>query len=184
MILRHLTRMNEHLEGALWKKGFPEGLTRDAVRLTILLALLLIAGGTIFLPVSTRLFWAGFGAVLAAWNFYSLSHFVLHSLPRAAHDGAGEGGRKSFFAGQLLRSNLRLFITGILLYLALVVCEADIFSLLAGRHPGTSLLPGFPSQALKTAPRRCRPQLFRRPSWQQQDCPNRFCFPPCSTWII
>ena len=68
MILRHLTRMNEHLEGALWKKGFPEGLTRDAVRLTILLALLLIAGGTIFLPVSTRLFWAGFGAVLAAWE--------------------------------------------------------------------------------------------------------------------
>lgn len=99
MILRHLTRMNEHLEGALWKKGFPEGLTRDAVRLTILLALLLIAGGTIFLPVSTRLFWAGFGAVLAAWNFYSLSHFVLHRLPGAAHDGAGEGGRKSFFAG-------------------------------------------------------------------------------------
>ena len=141
MILRHLTRMNEHLEGALWKKGFPEGLTRDAVRLTILLALLLIAGGTIFLPVSTRLFWAGFGAVLAAWNFYSLSHFVLHRLPRDAHDGAGEGGRKSFFAGQLLRSNLRLFITGILLYLALVVCEADIFSLLAGLSVVVLVIP-------------------------------------------
>ena len=28
MIARHLTRLNEHLEGALWKKGFPQGLAR------------------------------------------------------------------------------------------------------------------------------------------------------------
>ena len=132
MISTHLTNLNERVEGALWKKGFPQGLTRDAVKVSILIALLLIIVGTIFLPVSTKLFWGGFGAVLAAWNFYSLSHFILHRLPQASREDAGEGARKSFFTGQLLRSNLRLFITGILLYVALVVCEADVFSLLAG----------------------------------------------------
>ena len=141
MISRHLTRLNEHLEGALWKKGFPQGLARDAVRLTILLATVLSGAGTVFLPVSTKLFWAGFGAVLAAWNFYNLSHFILHRLPRGSQEGSGEKDRKSFFTGQLLRSNLRLFITGILLYVALVVYEADIFSLLAGLSVVVLVIP-------------------------------------------
>lgn len=141
MIPHHLTHLNERLEGLLWKKGFPQGLARDAVRLTILLALILIVIGTIFLPLSTKLFWAGFGAVLAAWNFYSLSHFVLHRLPHATQEGAGKNEHKAFFAGQLLRSNLRLFITGILLYLALVVCEADIFSLLTGLSVVVLVIP-------------------------------------------
>lgn len=141
MISRHLTNLNDHLEGALWKKGFPQGLARDALRLTILFAIVLIVVGTIFLPVSTKIFWAGFGTVLAAWNFYSLSHFILHRLPRTAQEGSGESERKSFFTGQLLRSNLRLFITAILLYVALVVCEADIFSLLAGLSVIVLIIP-------------------------------------------
>lgn len=99
MISTHLTNLNERVEGALWKKGFPQGLTRDAVKVSILIALLLIIVGTIFLPVSTKLFWGGFGAVLAAWNFYSLSHFILRRLPQASREDAEKAPANLFSRG-------------------------------------------------------------------------------------
>ena len=125
-------RLNYQIEALLWHKGFQRGMARDTIKLSILLSSALLFVGICLLPVFSYVFWAAAGAVLATWNFYSMALFVLHHLPKPEDEKRDPQENRAFLAGQLLRSNFRLFITGILLYCAVVVCEADVFSLAAG----------------------------------------------------
>jgi len=96
------------------------------------------------LPFAFWPFWLGFGALLSAWNFYSLARGVLAFLPvlaassrQAEEEGEDAKARtgaasRTFLMVRIFQSNLRLFITGILVYSALVVWHASPFALAAG----------------------------------------------------
>lgn len=82
-------------------------------------------------------------AVLTFWNFYSLSVFIQHNLPATLpkEDTKGSATARVIKKGLLLRSNFRLFITGILLYVFLTYFGASPVSLLIGLTTAMSVLP-------------------------------------------
>lgn len=144
-------RPAETVERFLWRKGFPPGPVRGTAKILLLLAGFLFAFGLVLLPLATWPFWLGAGAALSAWNFYSMARFVLALFPSVtaqAGEAAGKpdgtsGGSaaRSLLLGQLLRSNLRLFITGFLVYTALVVCHANPFALTTGLSAAVAVVP-------------------------------------------
>lgn len=127
------------VDGWLWRHGFAAGPVRTGARVLILLAAALFAAGLMLLPLTAWPFWLGVGAALSAWNFYSLALFVLRAFP-GGNNGAAPAAR-ALLLGQLLRSNLRLFITGFFVYMALVAFHANPFALAAGLSAAVFVLP-------------------------------------------
>ena len=131
----------------LWRQGFDAGPVRSGARTLMLLAAALLAVGTALLPLMTWPFWLGVGALLSAWNFYHLALFVLRtfpsSFPAGSKGGASSPAARRLLVGQVLRSNLRLFITGFFVYMALVVFHANPFALAAGLSAAVLILPVF-----------------------------------------
>lgn len=125
----------------LWRSGFGPGPVRSGARTLILLAAALLAAGTLLLPLTAWPFWLGAGAALSAWNFYHLALFILHAFPSGNEGGASSSAARRLLAGQLVRSNLRLFITGFFVYMALVVFHANPFALAAGLSAAVLVLP-------------------------------------------
>lgn len=77
-----------------------------------------------FHPAGAWIFWFGFGALLSAWNFFALIKFV----PKVI----SAGWSKSSLFALLLRTNMRLLFTGILLYMVLVWFKGSISAVLLG----------------------------------------------------
>lgn len=125
----------------LWRRGFASGPVRTGARALILLAAALLAAGLVLSPLVTWPWWLGVGSALSAWNFYSLARFVLCAFP-SGNEGAGtSGAARRLLFGQVLRSNLRLFITGFFVYMALVAFRANPFALAAGLSAAVLVLP-------------------------------------------
>ena len=125
----------------LWRRGFVAGPGRTGARALNLLAAALLAGGIVLLPLAAWPFWLGMGAALSAWNFYSLALFVQHAFPSGNEGRAASSAARRLLLGQLLRSNLRLFITGFFVYTALVAFRASPFALAAGLSAAVLILP-------------------------------------------
>ncbi len=112
------------LDKKLQARGFNIKSIRFLMLAIILVSVFLFCVGVISAYFVQWPFWLGVGAVLSAWNFYSLASFVLQRFSTAQPH--------QFVLPQLIRSNLRLFITGIIVYIALVECGASPFALVAG----------------------------------------------------
>lgn len=125
----------------LWRRGFGPGPVRSGARTLILLAAALLAGGGALLPLTTWPFWLGAGAALSAWNFYQLALFVLRAFPSGNEGGANSPAARRLLLGQLARSNLRLCITGFLVYISLVVFHANPWALAAGLSAAVLVTP-------------------------------------------
>ena len=80
------------------------------------------------------------GALLSAWNFFALIKFV----PKVI----SAGWSKSSLFALLLRTNMRLLFTGILLYMVLVWFKGSISAVLLGL---AVLLVGMTAGGLKKA---------------------------------
>ena len=93
-----------------------------------------------FHPAGAWIFWFGFGALLSAWNFFALIKFV----PKVI----SAGWSKSSLFALLLRTNMRLLFTGILLYMVLVWFKGSISAVLLGL---AVLLVGMTAGGLKKA---------------------------------
>lgn len=125
----------------LWRRGFAAGPVRTGARALILLAAALLAAGLALSPLTAWPFWLGAGAALSAWNFYSLALFVQRAFPTGNDGAASSSIARRLLLGQLLRSNLRLFITGFFVYTALVAFRANPFALVAGLSAAVLILP-------------------------------------------
>ena len=115
------------LEKRLWRSGVQDPTIREILCWQIsVIALSLLFGAVLwpFHPAGAWIFWFGFGALLSAWNFFALIKFV----PKVI----SAGWSKSSLFALLLRTNMRLLFTGILLYMVLVWFKGSISAVLLG----------------------------------------------------
>lgn len=131
------------LEKRLWRSGVQDPMIREILcwQLSVI-ALSLFFGAVLwpFHPAGAWIFWFGFGALLSAWNFFALLKFV----PKVI----SAGWSKSSLFALLLRTNMRLLFTGILLYMVLVWFKGSISAVLLGL---AVLLVGMTAGGLKKA---------------------------------
>ena len=131
------------LEKRLWRSGVQDPTIREILCWQIsVIALSLLFGAVLwpFHPAGAWIFWFGFGALLSAWNFFALIKFV----PKVI----SAGWSKSSLFALLLRTNMRLLFTGILLYMVLVWFKGSISAVLLGL---AVLLVGMTAGGLKKA---------------------------------
>ena len=139
------TSMNiiEQADRHLWRKGFMHAPLRGAVRNLFFFSVLLFLAGLIVLPWFPPLFWSGVMAVLSFWNFYTLALFIQQALPASIpeEDRNGSARARIVKKGLLVRTQLRLFITGFFVYIALVVFQASPAALAAGLSSAIIVIP-------------------------------------------
>lgn len=131
------------LEKRLWRSGVQDPTIREILcwQISVIAlvpafrrgALALSPGGGVDLLVWLR-------ALLSAWNFFALIKFV----PKVI----SAGWSKSSLFALLLRTNMRLLFTGILLYMILVWFKGSISAVLLGL---AVLLVGMTAGGLKKA---------------------------------
>ena len=133
----------EQADRHLWQKGFLHAPLRSAVRNLFFFSLLFLAAGIAAFPWSRSLFWGGAMAMLSVWNFYTLALFVQQVLPASIpeEDRLGASRARIVKKGLLIRTQLRLFITGIFVYIALVVFQASPVALAAGLSSAIVIIP-------------------------------------------
>ena len=133
----------EQVERALWRKGFIHASIRVAMRNILIFSVAFLLAGTALFPWTDQVFWAGAMAVLFCWNFYTISLFVQEALPLSIpeEDRRGASTARVVKKGLLWRSQFRLCITGIFVYMWLVLFQADAVSLLAGLTAAVAMIP-------------------------------------------
>lgn len=108
----------------LWRRKLGHPVVMPIVRNEILCACAALIAGLFVAPMTLWLFWFGFGISLLALTFFTLAHFFLH-IRLDAYSSA-------LFMRVLFRWCGRLFLTALLLYIALVLCAAPVSAVLAG----------------------------------------------------
>lgn len=133
----------ERIEAFLWRKGFFHAALRCALRNLFVFSSCFFLVGTVLLLWTPHFFWAGAMSVLSCWNFYSLACFIQRALPAVIPetDRRGAGTARVVKKGLLFRTNLRLCITGILVYIALVTFQANPVALAAGLSASVIIIP-------------------------------------------
>ena len=133
----------ERVERFLWRRGFIHAPLRAATRNLLIFSGLFFLFGTALVPWSMEGFWAGVAALLSAWNFYTLALFIQHALPAVIpeSDKKGMATARIVKKGLLLRTYLRLFLTGFFVYLALVQFQASPVALAAGLSASVTIIP-------------------------------------------
>ena len=115
------------LNDALTRQGFAPA-TRNVVLRTggcgALFVLVGIAGWAGDYAAARWILWFGVAALFSAWNFWALAKFV--------HQRISNNWNRSLAARLLLSTNLRLFITGIFVYISFVLAGAPLAALLGG----------------------------------------------------
>ncbi len=124
-------------------KAYTEkNITSPAIRKIIFFDALLL--GILFLTALASLFhstfflWIFFGGLLSFWNFFFLAIFIQKYFNSKL---LGTSTDKFLPFGQILISNLRLFLTGILLYSFLVHWNANPIALLIGLSIPVATIP-------------------------------------------
>ena len=94
-------------------------------------ALLCILFLTVLCTFNYTLFplWIFFGSILTFWNFFFLAIFIQKIFNS---NKLNINFTRKFVFAQILISNLRLFITGILMYSSLMLWNANPFALVIG----------------------------------------------------
>ena len=133
----------ERVERFLWRRGFVHAPLRAATRNLLMFSVLFFLLGTALVPWTMEGFWAGVAALLSAWNFYTLALFIQHALPAVIpeSDKKGMATARIVKKGLLLRTYLRLFLTGFFVYLALVQFQASPAALAAGLSASVTIIP-------------------------------------------
>jgi len=133
----------ERVERFLWRRGFIHAPLRAATRNLLIFSGLFFLLGAALVPWSMEGFWAGVAALLSAWNFYTLALFIQHALPAVIpeSDKKGMATARIVKKGLLLRTYLRLFLTGFFVYLALVQFQASPVALAAGLSASVTIIP-------------------------------------------
>ena len=133
----------ERVERFLWRRGFIHAPLRAATRNLLIFSGIFLLLGAGLVPWGRQVLWAGIAAVLSAWNFYTLALFIQHALPAVIPEGDKNGlaTARVVKKGLLWRSQFRLCITGIFVYMWLVLFQADAVSLLAGLTAAVAMIP-------------------------------------------
>ena len=133
----------ERVERFLWRRGFVQPALRAATRDLFIFSAIFFGLGTALLPWSLDGLWAGVAALLSAWNFYTLARFIQYAMPAAMPetDRRGAATARVVKKGLLLRTYLRLFITGFFVYVALVQFQASPAALAAGLSAAVTIIP-------------------------------------------
>ena len=133
----------ERVERFLWRRGFIHAPLRAATRNLLIFSVLFFALGLALLPWTEDGMWAGIAALLSAWNFYTLARFIQYAMPAAMPetDRRGAATARVVKKGLLLRTYLRLFITGFFVYVALVQFQASPAALAAGLSAAVTIIP-------------------------------------------
>ena len=82
-------------------------------------------------------------SVLSFWNFYTLALFIQRVLPASMPERDKDGSSQARIVkkGLLIRTQLRLFITGIFVYIALVFFQAGPVALAVGLSSALIIIP-------------------------------------------
>ena len=131
------------LQRWLWRRDVRDALVRTILVWQICIAVLtLVSGGAtaLFWSGGHWLFWFGCGSAIAAWNFYALAKFVQNLIPG--------GWSVSILVRLLVNANIRLLLSGALIFGAFVWGGAPLSALLLGV---ASLLAGITAAGLKKA---------------------------------
>ena len=133
----------ERVERFLWRRGFVQPALRAATRDLFIFSAIFFGLGAALLPWTLDGLWAGVAALLSAWNFYTLALFIQHALPAVIpeSDKKGMATARVVKKGLLLRTYLRLFITGFFVYVALVQFQASPAALAAGLSAAVTIIP-------------------------------------------
>lgn len=108
----------------LCRRGIAHPVITPVVRNSLLLTLVLLAGGLALWVWSPLLFWAGTGSAMATWIFWGLARFFLRR-PLGEYSSA-------FLRVVLLRFGARMLLLALAAYLALVEFAASPFALVGG----------------------------------------------------
>ncbi len=131
------------LQRWLWRRDVRDALVRTILVWQICLALVSLVLGAAITPFWSGglwIFWFGCGGIMAAWNFYALAKFVQNLIPR--------GWSVSALVRLLINVNVRLLLSGALIFGAFVWGRAPLSALLLGI---ASLLAGITFAGLKKA---------------------------------
>lgn len=118
-----VNKIKQKIERFLYKKGFTEAPLRAIILAQLALLAVTFTAGIILLYFSAWLLWFFLGAALLAFNFWSMSRFLLEQLPG--------GYSRAFLRGQLIRFFGRILLTGIVLAAA-ITFGASIAALCLG----------------------------------------------------
>lgn len=111
------------------KKNIPNPIIQKIIFLDILLLTLIFLTSLCTLGQSTFFLWIFLGGILSFWNFFFVAIFIQKYFNSKL---LGTSADKILPLGQVLISNLRLFITGFLLYIFLTHWNAHPMALLIG----------------------------------------------------
>ena len=133
----------EQADRFFWRHGFIHAPLRRAARNLFFFSLMLLMAGLAALFWGTFLFWTAVMSMLSFWNFYTLALFIQQALPSSMpeEDKLGAGRARLVKKGLLIRSQLRLFITGIFVYTAIVFFQASPVALAAGLSTAMIIIP-------------------------------------------
>ena len=133
----------EQVERVLWRRGFIQPRLRAATRNLLIFSVIFFAAGLALLPWTETVAWAGVAAVLSFWNFYTLAYFIQSAMPAVMPEGDKRGARTAHVVKKslLFRTYLRLFITGLFVYVALVQFQASPAALAIGLSGAVTIIP-------------------------------------------
>jgi hypothetical protein len=136
-------RIFERIDVFLWKKGFIYTPIRAVARNLFLFSSFIFLVGICLFSWSEQVFWAGSFCMLFSWNFYTIALAVIHLMPIAipSSDRNAVVTAHVVKKGLLIRSQIRLFITGIFVYSALVTFQASRVALVAGLSSAVIIIP-------------------------------------------
>ena len=133
----------ERVERFLWRRGFVYAPLRTATRNLLIFSALFFILGAVLVPWSDQIFWAAAAAVLSSWNFYTLALFIQHAMQAVIPEGDRNGlaTARVVKKGRLLRTYLRLFLTGFFVYVALVQFQVSPIALAVGFSASVTIIP-------------------------------------------
>lgn len=120
------------------KKNIPNPVIQKIVFFDILLLALIFLVSLCTLGQSSFCLWIFFSGILSFWNFFFVAVFIQKYFNSKL---LGTNTDKILPFGQVLISNLRLFITGFLLYIFLTHWNADPIALLIGISIPVATIP-------------------------------------------
>lgn len=120
------------------KKNIPNPVIQKILFFDILLLALIFLVSLCALRQSTFCLWIFLGGILSFWNFFFVAIFIQKYFNSKL---LGTSTDKILPFGQVLISNLRLFITGFLLYIFLTHWNANPIALLIGISIPVATIP-------------------------------------------
>ncbi len=110
-------------DAALARRGFAAPVRIILFRM-LLCGLIAMLWSAISAPFSTWWLWFGLSTLFSAWNFFGLAKFIQQKISVSS--------KKKMLSSLIWSFQLRLFLTGIFVYIALTRCKAPVSALVAG----------------------------------------------------